>query len=203
MKRIFFLFIVILSTSYVEAVGREKQTWNDQPYRYEVRLAYGAPSGAADYVPDLIHPLMPSGYLASLYGPDNGPLKATGAITAEFNLNLRKWFTLSFSASSTGFWMDRFDSYSMDKIDRKSGFSFNLMPQARFNWVGRPAFKMYTSVGLGMAVCTFAGQTIVTDAFMFVPVGMAIGREFFFFWECGTGNYSSYLGMNAGFGYRF
>ena len=203
MKRAMFLFIVFLASSLVTAIGRERQTWNEQPYKYEVRLAYGGPSVASDYIPDMMYSGVSSGFLATLYSANDGPLYATGAITAEFGMTLRKWLTLSLTASATGLWMERYDSYSMDLIGRKNGLTFNLMPQIRLNWVSRPSFKMYSSLGLGMAVCAFAGQTVVSDAFMIVPLGMSIGRRFFFFWETGTGNYNSFTGMNAGFGYRF
>ena len=147
--------------------------------------------------------LSPNSVRAQMYSANDGPLYATGAITAEFGMTLRKWLTLSLTASATGLWMERYDSYSMDLIGRRNGLTFNLMPQIRLNWVSRPSFKMYSSLGLGMAVCAFAGQTVVSDAFMIVPLGMSIGRRFFFFWETGTGNYNSFTGMNAGFGYRF
>lgn len=207
MKRFLSLSIslFLLSCLAVHATDKKRQKWNDQPFKYEVRLGWGMPSEAVDYVIDDVYSGLYDdvGYLSSMYGPQAGSMYSTGGITGEFNMNFRKWFSLSLSASFNGLWKDNYDSYTLQKVKRDRGLIFNIIPQLRFNWVSRPAFKMYTSLGIGMNIQSFAGRTEVWEAVQFVPFGMAIGRQFFFFWEAGLGNCSNFTGLNAGFGYRF
>jgi hypothetical protein len=203
MKKLFLLSISAFVFSVMPLISKEKQTWNDQPHKYEVRIGWGMPS---DVFSDAYYSdpgYSASGRLSSIYAPRRGPLYLTGGISAEFGLNFRKWFTLTFHTSFCGAWSDVYDSSSIDVIGTNRGVSFNLIPQARFNWVKRPAFKMYTTIGYGMSVVAYGGHTVIQEAFQFVPVGMAAGKDVFFFVEVGGGTQNNFLGYNLGLGYRF
>ena len=143
------------------------------------------------------------GPLSSIYGPVQGNMFSTGGISAELGLTFRKWFTLAFQTSFSGIWSDVYDADGKDRLYRKNGVVFNLTPQIRLNWIKRPVFKMYSSIGTGMTVVSYNGRSSVQSSLQFVPLGLAIGKDVFFFYEAGGGTGSNFLGCHLGLGYRF
>ena len=205
MKKLFVLLVMLaFSTSFTAvAVEREKQTWDSQPYRYEIRIGWGMPS----YTPSDAYHSTPAysstGTLASIYSPKRGGLYSTGGFSAEIGLNFRKWFTLAFQTSFCGLWGDIYDYSQSDVLYRNRGVVFNLAPQARFNWVKRPLFRMYSSVGVGLTVVSYGKHNTVQTSLQFVPLGLAVGKDVFLFAEAGGGTASNFLGYHLGLGYRF
>jgi len=195
--------IVIAMLLSLSTDGRERQTWDSQPYKYEVRLGWGMPSDTP--VPLFIsNPIYSTdGTLSSIYSPKRGTLYSTGGISAEFGLNFRKWFTLAFQTSFSGVWNDILSSDGLEVTGKARGVVFNIAPQLRLNWVKRPIFRMYTSAGVGMTVVSCGARTSVESSFQFIPIGMAIGGDVFFFAEAGGGVENNFLGYHIGFGYRF
>lgn len=194
------LIALFLSLS---ADGRERQTWNSQPYKYEVRVGWGMPSDTP--VPLFIsNPIYSAdGTLSSIYSPKRGTLYSTGGISAEFGLNFRKWLTVALQTSFSGVWNDILTNDGLEVTGKARGVVFNIAPQLRLNWVKRPVFRMYTSVGFGMTVVSCGARNSVTSSFQFVPIGMAIGKDVFFFAEAGGGAENNFLGYHIGLGYRF
>lgn len=205
MKRLLLaaLMCIIILPQAVSAAGREKQTWDNQPYKYEIRVGWGMPSDAPVAAWRSDPTRRSNGRLASIYGPAQGGLYSTGGFSAEFGLNFRKWFTLALQTSFCGVWSDVYGPDGEEWLYRKNGVVFNLAPQARFNWVKRPVFRMYSSVGVGLTVVSYAGCTSAEPSFQFVPFGMAVGKDVFFFCEAGGGTGSNFLGYHLGLGYRF
>ena len=203
-KFLLFLFVLAVgSCMMLSATDRERQTWDGQPYKYEFRIGWGMPSdtpSAAYYS----NPLYTSaGTLSSIYSPKRGSLYSTGGFSAELGLNFRKWFTLAFQTSLCGVWSDVYDYSHTEVLYRNRGVVFNLAPQARFNWVKRPVFRMYSSVGVGFTVVSYGKQNSIETSFQFVPIGFAVGKDVFFFAEAGGGEGCNFLGYHLGLGYRF
>ena len=194
---------LILSHIPLAASRREKQTWDSQPYKYEMRFGYGIPSETAvdTY---LSNPLYSSGgRLSSIYSPKRGSLYSTGAFTAEFGLNFRRWFTLAFQASVSGVWNDTLTPDGEEIISRTSGAVINLAPQARFNWIKCSAFRLYSSVGYGLTLVAYGDRCDFKPSFQFIPIGITAGRSVFFFAELGGGVDCNFVGGHMGIGYRF
>ena len=194
---------VLLSQIPLLARKTEKQTWDSQPYKYELRFGYGIPS-ETPVDAYLSNPLYSSdGRLSSMYSPKRGSLYSTGAFTAELGLNFRKWFTLAFQASISGVWNDTFSPDGTDILSSASGVVFNIAPQARFNWIKCSAFRLYSSVGCGMTLVSYEGETSLSPSFQFIPIGITAGRSVFFFAELGGGVDCNFVGGHLGIGYRF
>lgn len=205
MKKLLLLLIVPFLSFEIaaDAEGREKQTWSSQLYKYEIRIGWGMPSDApsAAYYDNPIY--SSDGTLSSIYSPTRGALYSTGGFSAEFGLNLRKWFTLAIQTSLCGLWSDVYDYTHTDVLYKDRGVIFNLAPQARFNWVKRPIFRMYSSIGIGFTVVSYSKRNTIEKSLQFVPIGIAVGKDVFFFAEAGGGVGSNFLGYHLGMGYRF
>ena len=88
----------------------------------------------------------------------------------------------------------------------------SAMASFKVNWVNRKWVRMYSYAGLGLAwnyskddPAAAPGQGAAENravfTFQVTPVGIAVGRRFFGFAECGIGMY--YSGISVGTGYRF
>lgn len=209
MKRIFFtvllLGMTLLLSAQERSMTREERFRERFPYRYEVRIGYGGTpmydqdnfiySGCGYYD---VYVNTPG--IDNLYRVQDGPEYVTGVFSAEFSMHLRRWFTLGFNLGINGMWGQQYDP-STGIYTRRSGASFNIMPVARFNWFTTPVVRMYSSVGLGVYAGFYDGETECTLAAMWAPVGITIGRKFFFFAE--TVMSTASFGGNIGVGYRF
>lgn len=205
MKKLIFLIMMLSFGIHASssAQEREKQIWDTQKYKYEVRVGWGMPSDTPASLYNSNPSYSSGGRLSSIYSPKRGSLYSTGGFSAEFGLNFRKWFTLALQTSFTGVWNDVY-SYDNSTISRRDrGVVFNLAPQVRFNWVSRPAFRMYSSAGAGFTLASLGKENSVEASFQFVPIGMSAGKDVFFFAELGGGTGSNFLGYHLGLGYRF
>ena len=209
MKRIFFtvllLGMTLLLSAQERSMTREERFRERFPYRYEVRIGYG---GTPMYDQDNfiysccgcydVYVNTPG--IDNLYRVQDGPEYVTGVFSAEFSMHLRRWFTLGFNLGINGMWGQQYDP-STGIYTRRSGASFNIMPVARFNWFTTPVVRMYSSVGLGVYAGFYDDERECTAAAMCAPVGITIGRKFFFFGETVLSTAS--FGGNIGIGYRF
>ena len=212
MKKIVSLICLLLFAAGLSAEGRttnkEKRFRERFPYRYEVRFGYGAsPVYDTDnfmrtsyfYKYDYdTGPYQPS--LDNLYKVQNGSGYVTGVFTGEFSIHYRRWFTLAFNLGVNGMWGSEYDPLT-EMYTRKNGVSFNLMPVARFNWFTFSKVRMYSAVGAGIYAGFYNDEAVVTPAGMLVPVGITLGKKFFYFAE--TVISTAAMGGNMGIGYRF
>lgn len=99
------------------------------------------------------------------------------------------------------------------------GNRISLLPGAKFTYLNKGIFHMYSTVSLGAAMA-FSSTTVTTTneetgdktsettpdngvkfAFQLTPLGFAFGNDFYGFLDMGLG--SEYSGLRAGIGYRF
>lgn len=190
-------------------MNRKEKIFRERfPYRYELRLGYGAsPEYDTDNFmrtnyfykyDDATGPYRPS--LDNLYKVQEGAGYVSGVFTAEFSIHYRRWFTLAFNLGVNGMWGSEYDPLT-EIYTRKSGASFNFMPVARFNWFTFSKIRMYSAVGAGIYAGFYDDEAVVTPAGMLVPVGITLGKKFFFFAE--TVISTATMGGNMGVGYRF
>lgn len=201
MKRHLFLMAFIAVFAFIPLEAKNKQKWADQPYKYEVRAGWATVLDMQDMPADL--GIAWSGStLDMMYAEEVGPVYSTGGISAEFGLNFREWFTLSFQASASGVWNEVFDNISR-QTSRRSGALISLMPVARFSWVRNRTFKAYSSIGAGTAVMTYGGTIYAGLSYCIVPVGIQFGDRVYGIAECITGKNVNAQGVRLGIGVKF
>lgn len=201
MNRHLFLMAVIAFFALTPLTAKQKQKWGDQPYKYEVRAGWATVLDLQGLPADLGVAWSGSA-LDMMYKEEIGPVYTTGGISAEFGLNFREWFTLSFQVSGSGIWNDVFDNFSRETY-RRSGALISVMPVARFSWVRKRTFRMYSSAGVGAAVMTYAGKTSAGLSYSVVPVGIQFGDRVYGIAECVTGKNANTQGVKVGIGFKF
>lgn len=201
MNRHFFLMAVIALFAFNSLEAKQKQTWGDQAYKYEVRAGWATVLDLQGLPADLGVAWSGSA-LDMMYKEEVGSVFTTGGISAEFGLNFREWFTLSFQVSGSGVWNEVFDNLSRDSY-RRSGALISVMPVARLSWVRKRTFKMYSSAGVGPAVMTYGGKTYAGLSYSIVPVGIQFGDRVYGIAECVTGKNANAQGVKVGIGFKF
>ena len=201
MNRHFFLMAVIALLAFTSLEAKQKQTWGDQAYKYEVRAGWATVLDLQGLPADLGVAWSGSA-LDMMYKEEVGSVYTTGGISAEFGLNFREWFTLSCQVSCSGIWNDVLDNITLDKY-RRSGALISVMPVARLSWVRKRTFKMYSSAGVGPAVMTYGGKTYAGLSYSIVPVGIQFGDRVYGSAECVTGKNANAQGVKVGIGFKF
>lgn len=201
MKRHLFLSAIIALFAAIPLNAREKQTWEGQPYKYEVVVGI---SPILDYTAfyDSIAERYGSSLLDLLYAPENGSIYTAGGYSADFGLSFRSWFTLVFNASASGIWHNRYDEVAR-QIDRKSGAQFSVIPVAKFTWLDWDTVKLHSSVGIGGGFTTYDGKTTPHLATFFVPLGMQLGGRVFGIAEWAVGSNANMQAVRIGIGMKF
>ena len=201
MKRHLFLMAVIALFASIPLNAREKQTWEGQTYKYEVIVGV-AP--IFKYTPfyDFISDSFGSSKLDLIYAPERGPIYTAGGYSAEFGLNFRSWFTLAFNASASGIWHDRYDEIAR-QVDRMSGVQISVMPVARFTWLDWDTVILYSSVGFGGGITTYAGKTVPHLSTYLAPLGMQLGGRVFGMAEWAIGDNINMQAVKIGIGMKF
>ena len=139
-------------------------------------------------------------------GYQGNQVHSLGLWTGEVAFKLRKWFTVGVQLAGTSFWAD-----TVNGAGRINATALYLLPNVRFTYVRSDVFRMYSGVGLGLAVMTgfsadksvFAGigGADIEPAFQTVPVGIQFGRDIYGIAEVNLGTMN--VGLRAGIGYRF
>lgn len=198
MKKVLFLLTLASALAVIPLRAGEKRS--DLPYKYDFRLGWATIVETSEYGD--LGLSMYSGALDSIYEDQNGPVYTAGGFSAEFGLDFRSWFTLAFNASASGIWYEAYSTLP-DRRMRRSGAQISIMPVARFSWVRKRTFRMYSSLGLGAGLTVCAGKATPSLAVCFVPVGIQFGSKVYGFMEWGGGAYCSMQGVRGGVGIKF
>ena len=208
MKRILMIVTVLTFCTSLNAQNlvKEQVFCAKFPWKYELRIGYGGYP-----LMDSMQFLNPYSYceceapmfpeLGNMYSPKIKNEYMTGILSAEFSIHFKRWFSLAFNLGVNGMWRTMSDPLDGGDTFAKRGASFNLIPTARFQYVNSKYVRMYTGFGLGLYVGCFDGEVLVTPAAQFTPLGISVGRKFFFFAESCIGTAS--MGGNFGVGCRF
>jgi hypothetical protein len=174
-----------------------------QEFTKEVTVGWsGAPLGDEEnLLPYRDGMTMSSNPLDYMFSEYDGRTYMTGNFIAEINFLKRKRWTFSLAFAANGIWKDCYDPMTEAKLGRISGFSVTVMPQWRFYWKSNDIVKLYSSVGLGLSIGSFDGNSQSYGSFQLGLLGFQIGRKFFVYGEAGCGYL--YMGGKFGVGYRF
>lgn len=166
--------------------------------RFDARIGWGGypAMSVRDY----------SGYrpylsLDDLYADYSGKVYSTGVISADFSYSFRKWFALSLSIGYNGLFSDMMSSVTGQKVARDRGYAVSVMANARFVYVSRPRFRLYSSIGLGIGTEKFRMKDLFLPASHVTILGVTFGSRVYGFCEYGVG--MDYVGGMVGIGYRF
>lgn len=132
----------------------------------------------------------------------------SGSWSFSYGYNFNRIFTLGALFSYEGVVSQRLNKPDDSVVFNNYEHHFTVLPVARFNWLNRPWFRMYSSVGVGVRrfySCSHEWRQYKWNdtmiAAQLVPVGISFGGKFFGYAEAGVG--TIYIGLSIGIGYRF
>lgn len=185
-------------------------------YDYEIRIGWGGyPLADGRFFFDSFPLFMkyndmnyyiPSS-MKDIYRDYRGPAYMTGLISAEIDINFKRWFALTVGLGFNGIFQNVYDPMTGRRAGQNSGISVSILPEARFNWLNRDMVRMYSAIGLGLTLGSMTERDFgYTDLMLYpvvqvTPVGISVGRRVYGFAEAGIG--TQFLGGMAGVGVRF
>ena len=186
---------------------REKDFWENWPYKFEVRVGWGGMPVMDDYY--YLHDdslIYGPGYdrpdgLEGLYAPQKGNTYMTGQIFGEFSWHIKRRLTLAGGIYVNGIYGTYVDPDNGKIIRPRRGVSVTMIPSVRLYWSNYDKVRFYSEFGLGVNVAAFDGEKNVIPAVHSTPVGITAGRKVFIFAEYSVGTVC--LGGKVGLGYRF
>lgn len=211
MKRILLICIALAAACTVYASNWREDCFREMfPYRYEVRIGWGPRAISDEYyilrTPSYslndksYYPNTPT--LDSVYGEANGADYMTGAITGEFSIHLKRWFSFSTMLSVNNMWGSLYSQKDGHVTKRKHAVTVGILPQARIYWYNQDSGRLYSSFGLGFHACVgYDGRTEFNQISQFTPIGYTAGSRVFFFAELSYGEV--FTGGQFGVGCRF
>ena len=201
MKCYFYLVALVAMFAAYPLEAREKQKWENQPYKYEFNVGWATILDNESF-PQTYGYGWDSSSLDMMYADERGPIYTAGGFSAEFGMNFRRWFTLAINASVSGIWHEAYNNISKEYYT-KSGAQMAVMPVARFLWIRKRTFRLYSSVGLGAGLSVYDGKTSADIATCIIPLGMQFGSKMYGLVEFGGGSYVNMQGVRFGMGVKF
>ncbi len=207
MKR--YIFIALLALTVLPSTARENRKASS-PYRHEVNVSWG---WNVDEISWRLYDFSASGNNGMDYIYNNyiGSKKTTGLISADYNIQLKRWFALGAQVNAVAIQMTEMSSITESKVSDFTDYAVTLLPYARFTYLNREYLKLYSSVGLGLGLYhdetpkdieyTPEKRNSMGLCAQFVPFGIMVGKKVYAMAELGTG--TEYVGFRAGLGFRF
>ena len=144
--------------------------------------------------------------MEDIYRDYRGPAYMTGLISAEIDINFKRWFALTVGLGFNGIFQNVYDPMTGRRAGQNSGISVSIVPEARFNWLNRNLVRMYSAAGIGIVIGGKRNmdygnsEYFLYPAFQLTPVGISVGRKVYGFVELGLG--AQFMGGMAGVGIR-
>ncbi|MCM1178014.1 MAG: outer membrane beta-barrel protein [Bacteroidales bacterium] len=219
MKR-YILFVLVLLTA-LPSIGREMRRTRPeyQLKRHEFALGGAFYPGRYafgydfDFIPMRFTYLTPSG-ISDIYKNSTtyNKERVTNSWTASYTYNFTRLFALQIGLSYEGGWNECYQVKDDTMISSISSQYLTPMLTGRFTWLNRKYVRMYSSIGVGMAVSLSSTHYVTDDntvherpdtyiSMQVTPVGISVGKKLFGFVEAGVG--TIYFGGCFGIGYRF
>lgn len=131
-----------------------------------------------------------------------------GAVSLDYNFRLNKRIGLGVGVVYA--YADKEVSFSPAHIGNLTGKEYNnflsIMPKVKLNWIEKPKFTLYSTVGLGLCIDFYntvnlndrgmlinKSNSVFMLAYQFSPIGIEVGKKTVFFMEAGIGNAGSII----------
>lgn len=206
MKRLFATALLAILFGQI-CLAEEDNCKKEQklPFKYEVKLGYsGIPVvDILAYRNKRFGAIYNSPQLSDLYKDYYGASRLTGNFSLEFDINCKKWFSMSFMASVDFCTKAIYDGYSNEKSGALTWANVCVVPMARFTYLNRKYVRLYSAAGLGVQFLGIGkiSEHHVLPCFQTTPIGVNFGNRVYGLAELGLG--MVYCGAKIGIGYRF
>lgn len=203
------LSIIVLATLLLSCfeTGARAQEANKE-FKYDLRLSYGG-CPTIGLIVGRVNSRHPWYFdypksIADIYKNNQGAIYTSGSAGLDFSMKIKKWFSLSMGIYVEHLWSNGTDIFTGEPSGKIAEGNFvHMIPTARFSYINRKHFTMYSSVGLGWAFCLTDNNTefFVTPVLQTAPVGIMFGGRVYGMAELCLG--LECLGGRIGMGVRF
>lgn len=204
MKKLFFLFFVVLLSCLPEGTVQAQRT--DWSRTHELRLGIGCPITAA--LGGLAKKDM---YTVPCYEIEyDGNTYMTPVIGVEYTYNFKRWFAIEAGVYYSTLFHNRYSRLDDSKTGFSSNSTYTVAARAKFTYFSRGLVTMYSSAGLSSHFFVSTSLSKAKEEYYvsvgIVPFidlklfGLTVGKKLYGFAECGLGGFGL---VNAGIGYRF
>ncbi len=198
----------ILLTAVLALVAMTAMSQERKDYRYEVNIGWGYYPTYAITELKSSHDYIGGG-LDNIYGNYSGKTVTSGLMSADFNIQYRKWFALGMQLNAITIRNTEMSAITDKPVRNFTDFAISVLPYARLTYLNRENLKIYSSVGAGISfnhdaapLNSYIGSyNYVLMRFQFVPIGIMVGKRVYGMAEAGLG--TEFMGYRAGIGYRF
>lgn len=138
-----------------------------------------------------------------------------GAVSLDYNFRLNKRIGVGVGVVYAYAEKDvSFSPAHIGNMTSKENNNFlSIMPKVKLNWIEKPNFTLYSTVGLGLCIDFYntvgineqgmlinESSSVFMLAYQFSPIGIEVGKKVAFFMEAGIGNAGSVvMGVRAKF----
>lgn len=197
MKRNFIILIVSICSCIISNSTKAQKN--------EINVSYGTVTSSE--ISELFSETILTGFTGGLYSFKN--FKSTGAINVDYYRSASKRF--KFGGAFIYEQFSREISFNKEFSGKTKNNYITVMPQIKFLYIAKPAFELYSGLGLGASLRneTFDPKETNTkkqkDSEIFMAfhanlLGIRVGKKLGGFAEIGFGNKGL---INAGISYRF
>lgn len=176
-----------------------------QDYDFEPQEKWTVKANAAYFptVPTIILPFVAIAMGLATANKDNNEksevsLPPYASIEGLYSIN-SKW-SVGLSAGYFGSVYRIIDLDDNHEVSRTDLVFIPIALEGRFNYLNRPAVKLYGSLEAGIVLSPDSDTDLIPDV-QLNPIGVEFGRRFFGSLELGIG--MNYTGIRGGIGYRF
>ncbi len=204
------ILIALLLMMVLPSFAQEKRGKRPpSPYKHEFNVTWGIVSGDLAYS---YHSYFSNyeGGLDYIYGNYMKDVRTSGVISADYNIQFKRWFALGTQANASFNRHTEMSSITGKPAAEYGSFAVSVLAYARFTYLNRKYVKLYSAFGLGFRYSRMGEpaelhystpDTGFRTAFQFVPYGVTVGNKVYGMMECCIGSETS--GMRVGIGYRF
>ncbi len=205
-----FLLIALPSTAHVHA--QNNRTWDSKefilPYKHEISVSWGMDPTSVSINS---YPYFSNHYggLNNIYNSYMGKCTTAGVISVDYSYNVRKWFAAGAQINGSVTKYSEMSALEQGPSHQYRNYSLAALATAKFTFVRREYFRMYSSVGLGLRYAgageqkdlySYQEKGVNVSAFI-VPMGITAGKRIYGMCEIIMG--TECYGARFGIGYRF
>lgn len=205
--------VALLLCLAMSGFARDRRTQNPFTPDHEFRLGVGAYPLIYD-ISESKYPTygFQSNDLSHTYDRNliyAGPEYVTGSLSLGYVYNIKRWLSAGATVSYYGRYRTYYDRITDARLGSHNMHNISITPTVRFTYLNRKYVSLYSSVGLGLGVCTVSGNVEgvgreATELFFtghITPFGVSAGNKVFGFAEVlGLGNQGAFV---IGVGYKF
>lgn len=206
MKKLFFLFFVVLLSCLPEGTVQAQRT--DWSRTHELRLGIGCPpiitafNGGFGKKDVWVRPCYEIEYDGNTY--------MTPVIGVEYTYNFKRWFAIEAGVFYSTLFQNRYNRFDGSKTGYSHNSTYTVAARAKFTYFSRGLVTMYSSAGFSTNFLVSTSLSRAKEEYYasveiipFIDLklfGLTVGKKLYGFAECGLGGFGL---VNAGIGYRF